>query len=71
MKKTLQFNSWVEPSQDNPDITVTSQKTITFENDGQFTRNSLTDNVVPQNEEQFMKIINVYLSMDSVSEITE
>lgn len=71
MKKTLQFNSWVEPSKDNPNITVTSQKTITFENDGQFTRNSLTDNVVPQNEEQFMKIINVYLSMDSVSEITE
>lgn len=71
MKKTLQFNSWVEPSQDNPDITVTSQKTITFENDGQFTRNSLTDNVVPQNEDQFMKIINVYLSMDGVSDITE
>lgn len=71
MKRTLQFNSWVEPSQDNPDITVTSQKTITFENDGQFTRNNLTDNVVPQNEEQFLKIINVYLSMDGVSEITE
>ncbi len=71
MKITLHFKNWVEPVSIDPPCTISTKKTITFENDGQFTRNSLTDNVVPQNEEQFLKIINVYLSMDGVSEIKD
>lgn len=45
--------------------------TVTFTNDGQFTRNSLTDTVVPQNQEQFEHCINNYLSNENAQIVND
>lgn len=38
-----------------------SPRTITFWNDGQFTRNDQTDKVYPQSPEQFDECIRIYI----------
>jgi hypothetical protein len=52
-KFTIKFNNWLDD--------YNSPRVITFTNDGQFTRNSVTSQVIPQNEEMFLKTINTYL----------
>jgi hypothetical protein len=51
---TIKFNDWHSEG-------TTTPRVITFTNDGQFTRNSVTSQVIPQNEEMFLKTINTYL----------
>jgi hypothetical protein len=51
---TIKFNDW------HPDGTA-SPLVVTFTNDGQFTRNSMTSAVIPQNEEMFEETIKTYL----------
>ena len=48
---TIKFNDW------HPDGTLV----ITFANDGQFTRNSVTSAVIPQNDDMFEETIKTYL----------
>lgn len=53
-----------------PDGTVT-QRTITFTNDGRFTRNSVTDHVIPQNEEQFELGMQTYIKNENATVIND
>lgn len=48
---TIKFNDW------HPDGILV----ITFANDGQFTRNSVTSAVIPQNDDMFEETIKTYL----------
>lgn len=40
---------------------LNAPRTITFWNDGQFTRNDQTDKVYPQSPEQFDECIRIYI----------
>lgn len=51
---TIKFNNWHSDG-------TTSTLVITFANDGQFTRNSMTSAVIPQNDDMFEETIKTYL----------
>lgn len=58
MKKyTIKFNGWLGETN--------SPRVITFTNDGQFTTNSMTSKVIPQNEEMFEDAIQAYLNNEN------
>lgn len=52
------------------DGTVT-QKIVTFTNDGQFTRNDITDTVIPQNDEQFEQCVQNYIKNENATVIND
>lgn len=52
------------------DGTVT-QKIVTFTNDGQFTRNDITNTVIPQNEEQFEQCVQNYIENENATVIND
>ena len=54
---TIKFNDWLD-DYNNPRV-------IKFTNDGQFTRNSVTSTVIPQNEEMFEEAIQTYLNNEN------
>jgi hypothetical protein len=60
---TIRFNEWL--NEDN------SPRVIRFTNDGQFTRNNLTDRIVPQNEEMFEETIKAYLKNENCDLIND
>lgn len=59
---TLKFTNWREPSDKIDVAPTTCTKVISFTNDGQFTTNSETDQKIPMNQDDFDKIINVYIN---------
>lgn len=60
---TIKFNEWL--NEDN------SPRIITFTNDGQFTKNSLTGNIVPQNEDMFEETVKTYLNNENCELIND
>lgn len=63
---TIKFNNWREPGT----VSEPEPKTITFFNDGEFTTNDATDQKIPMRQDDFIKIINVYLGMPDTEEIS-
>lgn len=61
---TIKFNDW--HSED-----TTAPLVVKFTNDGQFTRNSMTSTVIPQNEEMFEECIKNYLDNENCELIYE
>ena len=66
MKKTvtLKFNNWTDEN-------GTREKVITFTNDGWFTKNSVTSNTIPQNEEMFEAAMQAYIDNDGAIKINQ
>ena len=60
---TIKFKDWLSETN--------SPRVIKFTNDGQFTRNSVTSHVVPQNEEMFEDTIKAYLDNENCELIYE
>lgn len=60
---TIKFKDWLSETK--------SPRVIKFINDGQFTRNSVTSHVVPQNEEMFEDTIKAYLDNENCELIHE
>ena len=60
---TIKFKDWLSETK--------SPRVIKFTNDGQFTRNSTTSHVVPQNEEMFEDTIKAYLDNENCELIYE
>lgn len=60
---TIKFNNWLDG--DN------NQRVIKFTNDGQFTRNSVTSTVIPQNDDMFEETIKAYLNNENCELIYE
>ena len=60
---TIKFKDWL--NDDN------YPRVIKFTNDGQFTRNSMTSTVIPQNEEMFEASIKAYLDNENCELIHE
>ena len=61
---TIKFNEWNSGD-------TTAPRVIKFTNDGQFTRNSMTSTVIPQNEEMFEAAIKAYLDNENCELIYE
>lgn len=64
-QRTLKFQAWK-----NQDGTV-QERIITFKNDDQFTTNSETDYIVPQNEDVFDRCIEMYIQSGEAIEIIQ
>lgn len=64
-QRTLKFQAWK-----NQDGTV-QERIITFKNDDQFTTNSETDYIVPQNEDVFDRCIEMYIQSSEAIEIIQ
>lgn len=62
-QRILRFPAWKDP-----DGTV-HERIITFHNDDQFTTNSETDHMLPQNEEEFDRCIAIYIQNGEATEI--
>lgn len=60
---TIKFNNWLD-GDNNPRV-------IKFTNDGQFTRNSMTSTVIPQNDDMFEETIKAYLDNENCELIYE
>jgi hypothetical protein len=60
---TIKFNNWLD-GDNNPRV-------IKFTNDGQFTRNSVTSTVIPQNDDMFKETIKAYLNNENCELIYE
>lgn len=60
---TIKFNEWLNEDH--------SPRVIRFTNDGQFTKNSLTDNIVPQNEDMFEETVKAYLNNENCELIND
>lgn len=60
---TIKFNEWL--NDDN------SPRIIKFANNGQFTTNNLTDNIVPQNEDMFEETVKSYLNNENCELIND
>ena len=61
---TIKFNDWHSDGTTTPLV-------IKFTNDGQFTRNSVTSTVIPQNDDMFEEAIQAYLNNENCELIYE
>lgn len=60
----IKFNDWHSEG-------TTTPRVIKFTNDGQFTRNSMTSTVIPQNDDMFEETIKAYLNNENCELIYE
>lgn len=60
---TIKFKNWLAETR--------SPRVIKFTNDGQFTRNSMTSTVIPQNDDMFEASIKAYLDNEDCELIHE
>lgn len=60
---TIKFKNWLTETR--------SPRVIKFTNDGQFTRNSVTSTVIPQNDDMFEASIKAYLDNEDCELIHE